>query len=463
MIKRGSISVLCSFLLLSGVVFAQQVDKTGTWLYTEPGTGHTAEVSLFPDGRYKLTITTAQGSQSATGTYQIQGNVINIRLDNGEMQKMPYQLTGANTMSLTADGQTVSMSRQGGTNAAGGFSSPAFGKQTQPSQPGMGNPSQPGIGNQNQAMGSAGGAGSFVQHQHPQGFTFMAPDGWQTAQDQNVMIVTPSDAYMTNQGPAEAVLVYAEQATGITNAMDQQVGAYFNQQVKNVFPYLQPGGAEQTAKGAVYNYSGLSPLQVQMVGRLYVTINNGMAYVAFGLCPQERLAQRDGDFDFISSTMFPAETGGLQQGMGSSPGQQPNNYPQQNPTPGTNPGSPFGQPGGQAQNRADQNLYGLWTYSTESYYDGGMSATTRGLLLQQDGSYFMGSKVFVSGATTQTDFSGENDWTIEDRGTWTSQGNVLTFKSGTGATFQLQYQFGGNGIIFTDSQGQQYNCSKEQM
>jgi len=469
---RAVVSALSMVLMLCGLAMAQQSPIVGQWQATQ---GQYTAVAVFgADGSYQFMMQGPEGQQGGVGRYTIQGNQIQVTFQNGMQQMMTYQING-NDLIVGMNGQQMQFTRSGG-QAGGPGQMPPGQQQGIPGQQ-QGNPGQIPPGQQGgMQQGGMQQSGGMQTHQHPMGFTFQAPAGWQPQANNNLIVLTPGDAFMTNQGPAEGVFVWAEQAQGIINALDPQVFQYLGQQVTQTFPYMQAAGNGQPfGNGAVYSFQGTSPLNIAMVGRLYVVMNNGMAYVTLGLCPQERLGQRDPQFQQIIGSM-PGGGGGQMNppgGVRPMPGGQGQTMPggqgQQQGIPGQQGGMQQGGPGqqmgGPAQGggQIDAQLVGFWTYVEESNFNGGYTAVTRGLMLQQNQTYAMGSKMQASGSTSTSDTSGQNDWSIEDEGTWMVQGQTLILRSNSGQEMRLQYQFGGNGVIFTDAQGQQYNCKRDQM
>jgi hypothetical protein len=476
-LSLARILCFCAIFFVSIPIIAQQQSLVGIWLYEEAD--GRAEMTLTAEGRYQFTLKNQQGKQSATGRYTIQGNTIMVVFDNGGMQQqMSFQFTGPDSINLDVGGTVLPLRRTGG---GGQPANNAFqGMMGGPGNQGSANQQQPseysqryqGQGGANQ-MGGNTPAG-YTQHQHPQGFTFSAPANWTKTMDNNVMIMVPDDALQTPQGPAEAALVYAEQAPGITSVGDPQVQQYFNQQVAQVFPYLQSQGKKETRIGGVFYYAGRSPNNIDMVGQLYVKLSNNMALVSFGLSPRDRMQGRQQIFYMINESSSMAGGGQMQQ-MPQQQYQPRQQMPQQNtggpggrqgnPLPTTAPATTHSNMPSQGNASAadlDQRLIGLWTMNSETSYDGGYVAVTRGVLLENNGTYKLGSKSFVSGQTMTTDFSGDSDWEIEEQGQWSSRGNILTLRSLQGEMTSLRYEFTNNGIVFIDNSGERYECVRAQ-
>lgn len=465
-IMRSVVIIIC---LAAVTVVAQQADLTGVW--TGSNNIGKATFALQADGSYSFQIVNTAGqTQGTNGTYQVQGNMIVVRINQtGQQQQLQYQMTGPDSMVLTAGQVTFNLTRSGsGQQSQGGIMGGPVQRNEPVQKPNLTNRPQRETLIQRDTP-------NFQTYNHHAGFKYDAPDSWNQQKSEMVMILTPPNAQMINDEPQEGVIVYAEQAPGITDAMDQQVETYFNGQVAKIFPYLKPAGKNQTKSGAVYYYGGRSPHNIDMTGQLYVKLENNVALVSFGVCPTNNISKFESIFYMINATStvggnqgggqmttqpnntFGGPGGGNQQGnaLPTTAPQGDGHLPQQNQNAVSTPAFQGGN-----QNAQMQQLVGFWYYIEEESWEGGYSRTWEGVDLRADGTWEMANK-----SEDKDDSMSQpevEDWEAYAEGKWRVENGLLVLWDDSDQEISIRFEMANaNSLILYDpEEGKAYTCQR---
>ncbi len=135
---------------------------------------------------------------------------------------------------------------------------------------------------------------------HPIGFSFWHPAAWTVKDLDECLQLLPPDPKSNDDGPTELYLIIGENVAGegIQSPADPKVGAYLDEQLQAVAPFLArkggTGSLDMTrGKGAIYDWAGSNPKGNAVLARAFVGVfdDNAVALVALAL--KEPLAARE--------------------------------------------------------------------------------------------------------------------------------------------------------------------------
>lgn len=255
-------------------------------------------------------------------------------------------------------------------------------------------------------------------YRHPSGVGFRHPADWQAGElAEGVVSLKPADLNLVGGGPAEAFLIFGDDAEGVTDIGKPQVVAQVRGLVAQMFPSLKPQG-----RPAVSTYKGRKSLalsftgrarSIEMKARFRVFLHQGMAIGALTLTDASRFAGRDADMQRIYHSMS------------------------------------FAQP------RGDQRLVGAWRYS-KTYISGSFSSiTVRNLVIKADGTCLEGGRLMASmehadnGGNATGWSSADSGRGAEHRGRWHTEGKniILRWSDGSSETWRVYLE--GNSMLWS--------------
>ncbi|MFB3828430.1 MAG: hypothetical protein ACE15B_16800 [Bryobacteraceae bacterium] len=323
------------------------------------------------------------------GTCQSAGDVLSLSLPGGGQSRYTYRIDAGR---LTLSG--------------GGFTAPVVLQRTGDAgpRPQAARPSAP-------------------VYQHPAGFSFSYPPGWQVQQQEQVTQLAPASPRMAGQAPAELYFVFGEDggSEGITSPEDPRVVEYLEQQVMSVSRALRRVSGPtpvtlENGRAMAMDWEGTGQRGVVRARVLAVVLNGfGMALLAIG--EKTAIEGREPDLRRIAGSF--SRGGGRQMAAG--------------------PPQPAG--GGSA---LDPRLVGVWLYE-KNFWSGAYSSTNvKTAVFRPDGSFQMGGQ-FAAGMT-HTDSLGDvtgrtsgNSNAPQSRGRWTASAGKLQIRFEDGSTEVFKY------------------------
>jgi hypothetical protein len=387
----------------------------GAWSFSQQGIQ--IQYQFTADSRYIVNYVVQGQQQSSTGTYQLGNNVLNVRNDQtGQSAQVPFRWIDQNTFEMTIENTPVQFTRSGGAQQPGGFAQ--IPGQQQPQQQGNVAQQQPDAQQQPGAAESRERVGAgWTTYRHPLGLTFTIPEGWQVAEIDDGLQMTPPDAATEGGQPVEIYMILASPAEGITSPADPQVGQFLDSALRNYFPFLQSGGNPQQmnvggSPGALYTWSGKNQAGKDVLARSYVVILQNYALSLIGLGYSQNLQARTTVLDqmFVSFSI--------------------------------------------GQRQIDPQIVGRWTMKSEHSTSYSHAVDTYVLDLNNDGSMIQRSSTFMSitgmEATggTYTDLA-DTGTDVDGRGTWSVGNNnlYLLWDDGDISVFQYNLSFGEQGRV----------------
>jgi hypothetical protein len=272
-------------------------------------------------------------------------------------------------------------------------------------------------------------------YQHPGGFSFGYPQGWQVQQQQEVAQLIPSQPRMAGQAPAELYFVFGQETAGqgVSSPDDPRVIEFLESQVLSISRALRRvsgpvpidvGGGR--AIGMEWEGTGQRGV---VRARAIAVIRDGFGMALLGIGEKQAIEAREPELRRIAGSF-------TRGGGGSSP-------------------ALAGQPAGQAPaGPLEPRLIGVWL-NEKNFSSGTYSSTNvKTAVFQPDGSFTMGGQ-FVAGMT-HTDSLGNatgatrgNSDASQTRGRWTASNGTLRiiFADGSQETFRYYIEDQSDGRV----------------
>lgn len=336
-------------------------------------------------------------------------------------------------LALASGGSTYTLERQQAANPlarqtqnplAGGGASVAPKKPAgQPAREPAGQPNRPAAGTQPAATPDAKLAGlkprgATKTFRHDSGVAFRHPEDWRPqALADGVISLVPPDLNKVVGQPAEAFLVFGDDADGAQDIGAPAVIREVQGMVRQMFPALQQQGEPQVSsiggrKTLTLKFGGdVQARKMQASLRLF--LHQGRAIGALTVTDETRFAKRDA---------------AMQQLYGSI---------------------------AFAKAKVDQNLIGSWQYS-KTYISGSFSSVTiRNMVLKADGTCLEGGKMMMGMEHTDNagnytgSTSGDSGQGVEHRGRWHTQGKNIVLQWQGGGSETWSYYIEGNSMLWS--------------